>query len=97
MCANCQKNLKFLSKAQQIRAKKARRVMQAIGSLTTTDLKSMLLMNLIKDSEITSEDVNLAEKVFGLDIGALKGKTTRTTSPPVKSQVIETLDELLML
>ena len=71
--------------------------MQAIGSPTTTDLKSMLRMNLIKNSEITSEDVNLAEKVFGPDVGALKGKTTRTTSPPIKSQVIEIPDELLKL
>ena len=94
---NVKENLKFLSEAQQIRAKKARRVMQAIGSPTTTDLKSTLRMNLIKDSEITSEDVNHAEKVFGPDVGALKGKTTRTTSPPIKSQVIEMPDELLKL
>lgn len=69
--------------------------MQAIGSPTTKDLKSMLKMNLIKDSEIKSEDVNLAEKVFGPDVGTLKGKTTQTTSPPIKSQVIKMPDELL--
>ena len=41
-------NLKFLSTNQQTKAKRARKLMQALGTPTTTDLKAMLRMNLIK-------------------------------------------------
>ena len=52
-------------------------------------------MNLIKNSEITTEDVNLAEKVFSPDIGSLKSKTTRKRPIPMFSNVIDIPTELL--
>jgi hypothetical protein len=33
-------------------------------------------MNSIKNNPVTISDVHLAEQIFGLDIGALKGKLT---------------------
>ena len=70
-------NLKYLSARQQKRAKLARKAYQAIGTPTTEDFKEMIRMNLIKDLEITTEDVTLAEKAFCPDIGALKGKNNK--------------------
>ena len=52
-------------------------------------------MNLIKNSGTSSKDVTLAEKAFGPDIGALKGKTTRKRLIPVFSSVIDIPTELL--
>ena len=54
-------------------------------------------MNLIKDSEVTTEDINLAEKAFGPDVGALKGKTTQKRTTPVFSNAIEIPTELLSI
>ena len=34
-------------------------------------------MNLVKDNQVTIEDIDLAQKLFGPDVGAIKGKTTR--------------------
>ena len=90
-------NLKYMSERQRKRAKAARKVFQAIGTPTTQDLKSIIRMNLIKDMEITTKDVNLAEKAFGPDVGSMKGKSTRKTPIPAMSNVIEIPTELLRL
>jgi hypothetical protein len=34
-------------------------------------------MNVIKNCPVTTEDVNIAKKIFGKDISSLKGKSTR--------------------
>jgi hypothetical protein len=34
-------------------------------------------MNFNKNNSISSEDIKLAESIFGLDAGSLKGNTTR--------------------
>jgi hypothetical protein len=39
----------------------------------------IITSNTIKNMPITIADVNIAEKVFGPDIGALKGKTTHSS------------------
>ena len=49
-----------MSSCQQQRAKKAQKVFQALGTLTTKDLKAVIRMNLINNSEIISEDADLA-------------------------------------
>ena len=72
-----EENLQYLSSYQQQRAKKARKVFKALGTPTTKDLKAIIRMNLIKNSKIILEDVDLTEKIFGPNIGLLKSKTTR--------------------
>ena len=52
-------------------------------------------MNLIKDIEITSKDLDLAEKAFRLDVGNLKGKTTQSTPEAVQDEIAEIPKELL--
>ena len=88
-------NMKFLSERQQLKVKKARELLHAMGTPTVDDLKAMIRMNLIRNNQVTTDDVNLAEKVYGPDIGSIKGKTTRSKPTPVETNIIEIPDELL--
>jgi hypothetical protein len=44
---------------------------------------------------VTSEDVKIAERIFGADIGAVKGKSTRNRPKPVKDNLVEMPPEVL--
>ena len=48
-----------------------------MGTLLFEDLKTIIRMNLVKDNQVTIEDIDLAQKLFGPDVGPIKGKTTR--------------------
>ena len=54
-------------------------------------------MNLTRDNKLKNEDVALDENTFGLDIGGLKGKTTRFKPLPMQSQITFIPQELLYL
>jgi hypothetical protein len=51
--------------------------------------------NTLKTIPITIDDIKIAEKVFGPDIGALKGETTRQKPAPVVSDYVEIPKELV--
>eukprot|EP00957_Ditylum_brightwellii_P161374 12287363-Ditylum_brightwellii.AAC.1 len=55
----------------------------------------MIRMNLIRNNEVTTEDINLTVKTYGPDVGHIKGKTTRQKLLPVTSNLIEIPDELI--
>jgi predicted HAD superfamily hydrolase len=38
------------------------------------DMKAIIQMNTIKNNPVTTEDINITEKMFGPDISSLKGK-----------------------
>jgi hypothetical protein len=82
-------SMKFLSKRQQERAKKARELLEVMGIPTVDDLKAMIRMNLIKNNVVTTEDVTLATKTYGPDISGIKGKTTRQKPTTVESNIVE--------
>jgi hypothetical protein len=46
-------------------------------------------MNAIKNCPVTTEDVNIAEKIFGKDMSSLKGKSTRRSPPVVREDAIK--------
>ena len=54
-------------------------------------------MNLICDAKITTEDINLAEKAFGPDVGSMKGRITRSRPLPAQSSIREIPPELLQI
>eukprot|EP00957_Ditylum_brightwellii_P154026 11723142-Ditylum_brightwellii.AAC.1 len=68
--------MQYLSPQQLEQAKKAGKLYKALGTPTVSELKAMIRMNLIKSNKVSTEDVNLAKKAFGPDVGAIKGKTT---------------------
>ena len=68
--------MKFYTPREVDRAKKARDLLAALGTPSIADLKSAIAMNAIAGLPVTTKDVDLAEKIFGPDLGTLKGKTT---------------------
>ena len=52
-------------------------------------------MNGIRNCPVTLEDIAIAEKIFGQDVGSLKGKSTRTKPAPPVQNYIEIPPELL--
>ena len=88
-------NLKYLSPRQTTRAKQARKAYQALGTPHPEDFKALIRMNLIRDNKVTNNDITLAEKTYGKDVGSLKGKTTRRRPPLAIRQTIEIPDELI--
>jgi hypothetical protein len=92
-----QENKKGYTQRQFEDAKQARKLYHIIGCPTTENFKALLRQNIIKNCPVTVEDVNIAERIFGPDIGTLKGKSTRTKPIPVKSDLIEIPPELKKL
>jgi hypothetical protein len=87
--------MKFLSKRQKERVKKARELLEVMRLLMVDNLKAMIRMNLIKNCVVTTEDVNLAMKAYGPDISGIKGKTTRRKPTTVVDNTVEIPEELL--
>ena len=65
-------DMKSLLKAQEARVRRVQRAFQAAVVPSTQDFKSSIRINLIKDNEVATEDVNLAEKVSGSNDRSLK-------------------------
>ena len=74
--------------------KRARRLHHIMGRPTPENLKALIKMNAIKDCPVQMEDVDIAVKIFGPDIGSLKGKSVRRQPPPVRDNVIQIPTEL---
>ena len=75
-------NKKFYTKRQFERAKRARELLYSLGYPSINDMKAIIRMNAIKNNPVTTEDVDIAEKIFGPDVATLKGKTTRQCTSP---------------
>ena len=89
MVNTVKENRNFYTERQFERAKRARDLYHAIGTPSINDFKAILRMNTIGDNPVTTKDIVLAEKIFGPDIGQLKGKSTRPRPIPVVEDTIE--------
>jgi hypothetical protein len=76
-------------------SKRARQLYHIVGCPRVESFKHILRQNIIKSCPVTADDVNIAKKIFGGDIGALKGKSTRSRPTPVKDDLVEISPELL--
>jgi hypothetical protein len=90
-----EENKSFYTQRQFDQAKRARDLYHALGTPSLKDFKAMLRMNTVTNNPITTEDIKVAERIFGPDIGALKGKTTRRKPAPVVNDYIEIPKELI--
>ena len=62
---------------------------------TVVALKNLINSRLMRNCPVTTKDVDIAEKIFGKDVGTLKGKTTRPKAPIVKTDILEIPQEIL--
>ena len=88
-------NKKFYMKRQFEHAQQARRLLYSLGYPSINDLKAIIQMNAIKNNPVTTEDVDIAQKIFGPNIATLKGKTTRRTPVPIIEDRIKIPRELI--
>jgi hypothetical protein len=65
-------------------ADKARSLYRLLGRPSDRVFKHMLSRNLIKNTDVTVDDVNRANTIYAPELGALKGKTVRSTPSPVR-------------
>ena len=70
-----EENKLFFTQRQYQRARRARELYHALGTPSIKDFKSIITTNAISDNPVNTEDIELAQQIFGEDIGSLKGKT----------------------
>jgi hypothetical protein len=90
-----EENKKFYTQHQFEQAKRARELFHSLGTPLINDMKALIRMNTIKNNPVTTEDVDIAKKIFGPDISSLKGKTTRRKPVPVIEDYIKIPRELI--
>ena len=89
-----EENKMFHTPREIKKAKMARDLLAALGTPSKADLKKIISMNAISNLPVQASDVDLAEKIYGPDIGTLKGKTTRKSPLPMETDIIELPPEI---
>lgn len=90
------KNETFYTKRQQDQAKRAQALLHTIGCPTIADLTKIISIKTILNCPITTEDVNIAEKIYRPDIASIKGKATRRKPNLVVKEYVEIPNKLIM-
>ena len=76
-------NKEGFTKRQIKGAETARTLYATLSYPSMKDFKWVIRSNQIKDCPVTVQDVDVALKIWGKNIAALKGKTTRSKMNPV--------------
>ena len=88
-------NTQYISNRQLKKAQDVKRLQNALGIPSCKDWKAIITMNMIKDNQISHEDINLAETVFGKSMGEIKGMTIRHNSKYKDNDSIDIPEELI--
>jgi hypothetical protein len=88
-------NKKFYTKRQFKQAKRDRKLLYSLAYPSINNMKAIIWMNAIKNNPVTTEDVDIAEKIFGPDVTTLKGNMTRHAPIPIIEDCIEIPRELI--
>ena len=89
-----EENKLFYTPREIKKAKMARDLLAALGSPSIADLKKAITMNAINNLPVKTEDIDTAERIYGPDLGTLKGKTTRRKPIPMVTDTIAMPQEL---
>ena len=90
-------NMAHLTQRQIQGAEQARELYSKLAFPSLQDFKWIIQSNSIKDCPVTLTDIKLAERIWGPNIAALKGKTTRSSPLPVAADYLEVPQEILDL
>jgi len=90
-------NKEGFTKRQIKGAETARTLYATLSYPSMKDFKWVIRSNQIKDCPVTVQDVDVAIKIWGKNIAALKGKTTRRKTNPVFRDYVKVPTELLKL
>jgi hypothetical protein len=78
-------------------AELARTLYKTLSYPSTKDFKWVTGSNKINDCPVTIQDIDVVMKIWGKNIAALKGKTTRRKTHPVARDYVKVTRELLKL
>jgi len=84
-----QDNMRRFTKRQLLGAARARELYHSLGRPSLEDFKKVIKANMIHNNPVTLQDVQVAEEVYGRDVGALKGKSTRCHPMPIVEDYVE--------
>eukprot|EP00980_Cylindrotheca_fusiformis_P010810 scaffold2445_cov91-Cylindrotheca_fusiformis.AAC.1 len=83
------------STRQVEQGKKGRELQHKLLGITEEELKAVLRQNIIKNCEVTEEDVDLGRKIYGPSTAMIKGKWTRSRPTKLESDIIKIPRELI--
>jgi hypothetical protein len=89
--------MSLFTKLQVASADLARNLQAGLAYPSVHDLKWIVKANMLKDSPVTSQDVDFELKIWGPSVVLLKGKTVRQKPPFVMEEVIEVPKEIRQL
>ena len=89
LVSTVRENRENFTKRQFDAATAARAFYHTVGCPTLENLKFILQQNTFKNCPVTPADVDIAERIFGPDLGSLKGKSTQQPPVPVRDDLIE--------
>ena len=95
LVSTVEENKKAFTAREREDAKRARTLYTVLGRPSTANFKHILRQNLIKNCPVTIKHVDIAEKIYGPDIGTLKGKSTRPRPKPVTDDLVDVPPEIL--
>ena len=81
-------NEKRYSRCEVKSVREAKRLGELLGYPSRDDVYSILVNNLIRNCPVTASDYRRTIEIYGLELGNLKGKTTRIRSELVKTEVV---------
>ena len=84
------------TKNEVIRAQEARRLYNQLVSPNIENMKMIIFQNLIKNCPVTTEDVNVSNRIIGPDISTLKGIYTCPKSFHVIDDSIDIPEKLII-
>jgi hypothetical protein len=90
-------NKSSFSKRQIKDAEVPRTLYRTLDRLSMKDFKWIIRSHQIKDNPVTVQDIEVAISIWGKNISALKGETTRKKSIPVARDYVKVPTELLKL
>jgi hypothetical protein len=90
-------NKEGFTKIQIKSADLARTLYNTLSYPSMKDFTWVIQSNKLKDCPVTVQDIDVARKIWGKNIAALKGKTTRSKSIPVATDYVKVPMELMKL